>query len=311
MKSTIAFFASWGRAMSNNRLYELHQNAMEQFEEGHRFNWILEFDCDAMELRDLEIIEARDDAEGWRSENPPKDFYFSHAQYYRDGVKHIIDELKSKSTSNRALYSLISQADISDSGDKPIPSFLTLQCQIEGDTLHCTCCFRALEVSSFLKTNLEEIRQTLLDIYSGVPTFKSIHLVIFAFHAYKDATRSPLKRPKLDYLCQAELMQLLAEKADDPVRSMDRMLEELGRAVTSVNPNCLNSLKKLLGMKIPGFVFHKDFTARNFLAQLDKAIEVERILGDFRAKASRGDGVDAARINYQREIGRLREILNV
>jgi len=248
---------------------------------------------------------------GWRSENPPKDFYFSHAQYYRDGVKHIVDELKAKSTSNRALYSLISQSDISGSGDRPIPSFLTLQCQIEGETLHCTCCFRALEVSSFLKTNLEEIRQTLVEIYDGVPTFKKINLVIFAFHAYKDVTRSPLKRPKLDYLCQAELMQRLAEKAVAPERSMDEMLEELGRAVTSVDPNCLSNLKKLLETNIPGFAFHKGFNAPQFLMQLGRAIDAEKILGGLRSKASRGEGVDTAAANYQREIGKLREMLNL
>ena len=84
------------------------------------------------------------------------ELHINHGSYIGDGLEHIIDELKNKPSSNRALFSLISQKDISKSGDNPIPSFMIFQTCIDDNILYCSVYFRALEVSTFLRINTEE-----------------------------------------------------------------------------------------------------------------------------------------------------------
>lgn len=297
--------------MSDDRLYQLHAEATKDFVSGPKFNWVLQFDCAAQDLRNLEITDVREDAAGWRSQVPPKNFYFTHAQFYTDGVQHIINELSIKPTSNRALYSLISQEHIRKKGDTPIPSFMTLQCQIDNEVLYCTCYFRALEISTFLKINLEEIRQTLVEIYDGVPRFSKVSLTIFAFHAYIDRTRSPLKRPQLESLYELELVSLLTEAAPTPVRSLDRILRELRNAGTVVSAEKLIDLKRILSTNLPGIKIHPELTKVLFIEQLGVAIEAATTLGELRCKESRGSAVTAATTAYQNAIDSMLNTLNI
>ena len=296
--------------MSDDRLYHLHAEATKEFESGPKFNWVLRFDCAAQDLRNLEITDVREDAAGWRSRVPPKNFYFTHAQFYTDGIQHIIDELLIKPTSNRALYSLISQEHIRKKGDAPIPSFMTFQCQIDNDALYCTCYFRALEISTFLKINLEEIRQTLVEIYEGVPRFSKVNLTIFAFHAYIDRTRSPLKRPQLESLYELDLASMLSEATHTPVRNLNGILKELRNAGTVVSAEKLIDLKRILSTNLPGIKIHPDLTKALFIEQLGVAIEAATTLGELRCKESRGPAVTAATSVYQTAIDAMLNTLD-
>lgn len=294
--------------MSDNRLCELHADAAKKVEElGPQFNWVLKFECAAQELRNLEISNVRAAAEGWRSETPPPDYYFSHAQYYKDGVAHIINELTKKPTSNRALYSLISQDDIRDSHDGPIPSFMILQCQLDNEALYCTAYFRALEVSNFLKINLEEIRQTLVEIYEGCPRFSTVKWTIFAFHAYVDHTRSTLRRPRLESLDTVDLIELLAQP--NALRELDAMLKELHEAITIV-PEKLENLRKVLEKKRQGIAVHEKLGDRLLINQLDIAIDAAKSLRQLRCQDSRGDAVVLATNRYQQAISEMRRHLD-
>jgi len=296
--------------MPENRLYQLHADAVKTLELGPQFNWKLSFECAAEDLCKLEMTDVRADAEAWRSEAVPADFYFTHAQFYTDGVKHIINELKDKPTSNRALYSLIAQDHIRATGDNPIPSFLVLQCQIDNDVLYCTCYFRALEVSRFFKINLEEIRQTLVEIHIGVPRFSKVHLTIFAFRAYTDKNRSSLRRPKLETLHDDELLALLIDTADNPVRTLDSMLRELREAVTAVSAEKLESLKRILSYNRPQIKIPKELKKPLFIDKLEAAIAATTALAELRRKGSHGGAVDAATQTYQMALDALCAELN-
>lgn len=289
--------------MTDNRLYELHTNAAKEFETGPKFNWSLEFKCDAQDLSKLVMTDVREEAEVWRSEAVPADFYFTHAQFYTDGVKHIIKELKDKPTSNRALYSLISQDHIREKGDNPIPSFMVLQCQIDDDVLYCTGYFRALEVSQFLKINLEEIRQTLVEIHNGVPRFSQVHLTVFAFRAYIEKNRLPLRRPKLETLQDEELLMLLMDTT--AVRVLDSMLRELREAVTTVSTTKLESLKRILSYNKPHIKIPKELKRPLFNQKLDAAIAATTALAELRQKGSHGAAVDIATTTYRTTIDAL------
>lgn len=289
--------------MTDDRLYQLHGGAVKELESGPKYNWVLHFACDAKDLKTLEITDAREEAAKWRSEICPRELYFTHAQFYTDGVKYIITELIKKPTSNRALYSLINQGDIRNSGDDPIPSFMTLQCQIDQDVLYCTCYFRALEVSKFLKINLEEIRQTLVEIYDGVPRFTKVDLTIFAFRAYNDHGRLPLRRPKIETLYDDELQALLINSVPNPIHTLSGMLRELHGAVTTVSAEKLKTLKRILSndnLKIP-----MGSKKPLFIDQLDAAIAATTTLSDLRKKGSHGAAIDTTTQAYQKAIEAL------
>lgn len=289
--------------MTDARLYQLHTEAVKELESGPKYNWVLHFACDAQDLKKLEITDARAEAAKWRSETCPRDLYFTHAQFYTDGVKHIIAELTKKPTSNRALYSLINQDDIRDSGDDPIPSFMSLQCQINGDVLYCACYFRAIEVSKFLKINLEEIRQTLVEIFDGVPNFKKVDLTIFAFRAYNDSDRLPLRRPELEVLYDDELQALLISSEPNHLKKLSSMLRELHGAVTTASAEKLKTLKRILSND--NLKIQIGSKKALFIDQLDAAIEETIKLIELRKRGSHGTAVDMATQAYQRAIEEL------
>lgn len=233
--------------------------------------------------------------------------YFSHAQYYKDGIQHIIEELKLKPTSNRALYSLLSQQDISGSGDEPIPSFMTFQCSIERGVLYCTASFRALEVGNFLKINLEEIRQSLVEICNSLPAVETVRLHIFAFHVYvRNVAAAALRRPMIDVTSSLDLMRLM-QKGD--VRTLDQLLGGLEQSTTVVSPKSLEVLLEILLM--PDAALHQNVQSKHglLLPQLKKAIEACGELTASRKGASRGVNTAAKIADFHAAVAKLRETL--
>lgn len=213
----------------------------------YKFNSYLAYEIDVNNLINGELSDVSDEAKMWAAGSCPEELYINHGSYIQDGMKHIIEELKHKPSSNRALFSLISQHHILNSGDDPIPSFMLLQTNIKDDILYCTTYFRAIEVSVFLRINLEEIRQKLAEIYHSIPNFKIVRLVIFSFRAYKNSSINPLRKAKIDLLtpikiykllrCNpAMLGDLLREKAKQSTVIYTASLEALREALSEYDP---------------------------------------------------------------------------
>ncbi|AMC35406.1 hypothetical protein [Janthinobacterium sp. B9-8] len=297
--------------MSEISLYDLHAQAKVQLEHGAKFNWILNFECKTAALAGFVMLDVENVAAKWRSKKCPPDLYFTHAQYYGDGVEYIIEDLKRNSSSNRALYSLISQEQIVELGkdDKPIPSFMILQCQIEDDVLYCTCYFRSLEVCNFLKVNLEEIRQTLADIYAGIPHLKIVKLTIFAFRAYYNSSSSSLVRPRLETLSSLSLLRYFTNEVN-PLSILSKMLNELKESVTVVSAAPLLSLKEALEAGLKGTELDPKLTSQLTLERLEGAIEAARDLEQLRKKRSHGTAIADATLIYQKSIDNLISNLN-
>jgi hypothetical protein len=297
----------------SNVLYDLHNEAINELSDGHRFNWKFERVFNASDLNNMELVDVTDEAAKWRLPVAPAELYFSHGQFYEDGVQHIVQELKDKPTSNRALYSLLGQKVISGSGDAPIPSFMSLQCQIEGETLYCTCCFRALEVGKFLRVNLEEIRQTLVEIHTGVPRFSKVHLTIFAFHAYVDAKRRPLTRPEIEVINSIQLLTLLTKGAkESPVKKLAALLDELSETLSAVSSKPLQSLVDILRVDTPGITLDDKLVSKKeqLLNALPRATKAADDLAQLRKSASRGEPMNASIGEYRASLARLRHILD-
>lgn len=294
--------------MDENGLYVFHQKIVDSLKEtGGVFNWNSELDIPVMDLERVSIIDVREEAAQWRRKDPAPDMYFSHGQYYKDGIQHIIEELKHKPTSNRALYSLLSQNDISESGDDPIPSFLTFQCSIEGSILYCTASFRALEVSRFLRVNLEEIRQNLVDICKALPAVETVRVHIFAFHAYvRTVAATALRRPEIDVTTEAQLLRLM-QKGD--VRALDTLLGGFERSTTAVSSKSLESLLGILQM--PDAELHASVQSKRELLEplLKRAIETCGELATSRKGASRGVNTTAKIDAFHSAVKQLRESL--
>lgn len=192
-------------------------------------NFIFSAEITARSLRKDGIASVTEKAEQWRNKIKPDDLVINHGSYMQDGLDHIIEELIRKPSSNRALYSLINQKDISGSGDNAIPSFMIFQCAIDPSTniLYCTSYFRALEVCNFLPINLEEMRLNICNILERQNIITKIRFCIFAFCAYYKPNQLPLERCELDkhdslYIDDLykkgkwlEIVRLLEEKAQE------------------------------------------------------------------------------------------------
>lgn len=116
------------------------------------FNNYLAYEFDIKLVTDSELANVSDDAKNWADDICPDSLHFNHGSYLIGGMDHLIGELNNKPSSNRALLSLISQKDVSNSRDKPIPSFMVFQTSIEDGVLYCTTYFRALEISTLFKS---------------------------------------------------------------------------------------------------------------------------------------------------------------
>lgn len=126
----------------------------------------------------------------WQNPNKPCDLFINHGEYihkYGNGQEFLVDELMRKKSSNRACLSLMNMADIIDSGDAPLPSFLILQFGLPkatSDKVLVTAYFRALEVSRFLPINLAEISQNIRFFKSRFTSIEYFELTIIAFRAH-------------------------------------------------------------------------------------------------------------------------------
>ena len=208
----------------------------------YKINLILAYEISTASLIENVLSDVHQLAEQWSADECPKNLYFNHGQYKVGGVDNIISELKEKPSSNRALYSLINQETIMNSGDDPIPSFMLFQCVLERGVLYCNVYLRALEVSKFLRINLEEIRINIERIYNSSLSFDSVRLVIFACRAHHSPNFNPLEKPKLDLLSQYQMLTMLKHDRSE----LARVLEQMAGGQTVIKSKSLRDLYEIV-----------------------------------------------------------------
>ncbi len=224
-------------------LEEIAKDATSDIADGNfAFNKYLAYEFDVNLLNSGELSNITDDAKKWADETCPDSLHFNHGSFLKGGMDHLISELKAKPSSNRALLSLISQQHVSNSRDKPIPSFMILQTSIDNDILYCTTYFRALEVGKFLRINIEEIRQRLCTVYSECQNYSKIRLVIFSFRAYHNSSMIPLKKPEFDLLTAYEILTKLKSTPQE----LGSLIREKSKDSTVVYLERLLNLKEVL-----------------------------------------------------------------
>jgi hypothetical protein len=221
-------------------------NAMDE-ENDPIHNLILTCSISVTNLKNNSMLDVCSEAEKWMERKCPNDLHINHGEYVKDGMAHIIQELTTKPSSNRALYSLISQKDISSSGDKPIPSFMIFQTKIVGSDLYVSVYFRALETSRFLPINLEEIRLRLVEITDKLSIVANVKLCFFAFYAYKDPTIQPLTRPEIESLSVSSITRIINTEP----QKLNELLLEKSKNSTVIELDSIYNIREIFNDNTP------------------------------------------------------------
>ena len=229
-------------------------------------NLVVSCSISANNLKSNSLLDVSEDAEKWIAEECPDDLHINHGQYVKDGMEHIIAELINKPSSNRALYSLISQDHISSSGDTPIPSFLIFQTKLVGSDLYTSVYFRALETYRFLSINLEEIRLRLVKILERLSQIKSVNLCIHSFYAYRNPSIEPLVKPKIDLLKSPAIGKILRL---EPERLCELLVEKSNNS-SVVELTAIHMIRDIMAEDPPERL---DSDKDHIISMLDDCIE--------------------------------------
>ena len=249
-------------------------------------------------------------AKDFQNSEKPDHLYINHGDFIKEnGVRNLIEELKKKKNSNRALLSLINQEDIIDSNDEPIPSLMIVQCSIEeGNKLYFTFYFRALEVSKFLKINLEEMRIIINQIKEEFIDLREVYLDVFAFRAYINENINPLIKTKFEIIADTDTgsAELLTFLSSNPKTNFIPLLEEISQHnSTIVNSKPFELLLKLtMDSKFSGNL--SDYiTSISSQKIIQTIIEKSKEIKNLRERDSHNPKLETLYLDYQKYISEL------
>ena len=202
----------------------------------------------------------------WQADPAPSNLFFSHGQYFHGekGIQYVINELKAKSSSRRAILSLANMDDFIGSGDKALPSFMTAQFAIESDVLYVTEYFRAVEVGAFLPINITEAALLIKRIVEAVSRPRLVRLLMLAFQAHLTPSFHCLEKASIDMLMGGEIGVVVAQKntgrliewlegkklfeSEIALHGLEEMLSAVKHCENAYSPSFISSLERSLKM---------------------------------------------------------------
>lgn len=250
------------------------------------------------ELPRSSLVESNSQTENiarhWMLCEKPDDLLFNHGEYIKkEGFEHIITELKTKPSSNRALYSLLNYQDICGQGDHPIPSFLLFQVTIEEGILYATSYFRALEIANFLKINVQEIKLNLLKIIENCPFdhVLKVRVTIHAFNAYKKVDQKIPKIFEIDRLKNTILSRYIYKSTEHP--NLIRLIMEKKGADTYISTAWVEQIIDILTDN-SDLVESSNLKTNipNLLLKFRALLDIYLKLIELRKRASHSDEID-------------------
>lgn len=264
-------------------------------EKEYKLNFSLKIEFDVNLTKEPQLLDVVDLAKDFQEVNRPDQLYINHGEYIKsDGIKHVINELKNKHTGNRAIISLISQDDILKSGDNPIPSFMVMQFSLEDQDLFVTTYFRALEVTKFLRINLEEMRLIINKINQSIHTIKLVKLNIIAFRAYIKKDINPLKRPEIELLPERKILKLM----ENQPKEVANLLEDKNSPSTVIENNSLKIINDIVNDSDCNQNIHKCFKEACFKNFLSQCLKSSNELIKLRESTSHSDQIDILSQQY-------------
>lgn len=164
----------------------------------------------------------------WENSICPDELYFNHGEFFTEngihGIEYVIDQLKKKPTSSRAMLSTINSRDIiKNSDDEFLPSFTTIQFSFHknDNTLFVSVNYRALEASRFLKINICEIFYLLQKIsHTPLLNFEKIQLSIHAFRVQLIENFRCFLKSEIDTMQAAKIAYIVYNKDNEKLRNL-------------------------------------------------------------------------------------------
>ncbi len=247
-------------------------------------------------------------AKKFQSESCPNDLHINHGMYIhkngKDGIKNVIEQLKNNHSGNRALISLINQEDIVDSEDRPIPSFMILQFALENKKdLYITTYFRALEVSQFLRINIEEIRQIIEKIGENITSIQKVYLNIISFRAFINKDTNTLTKPSIDLLNLKDILKLL--KKDNSLENLIELLEEKNKSSSVIEYNAFEYILNWLEDSDYFDMLHENLRKELIINILKEIIDLMKNLKELRKQSSHGEQIDNKDKKYKQKLNQL------
>lgn len=224
----------------------------------------------------------------------PDDLLFNHGEFItQEGFEHIINEIKQKPGSNRALYSLLSYNNICGQGDHPIPSFLLFQVTVEDNILYATTYFRALEIAKFLKINVQEIKLNLLKIIQecNLRHITKVRVTIHAFNAYKKEDQNIPRIFEIDRMRPSQLSRLLYKESEHA--NLARLIMEKKGVDTYISTAWVETIIDELTVN-SDMIEQSNLknNIKNLKRKFEALLEAYRTLIQLRKKASHSSEID-------------------
>jgi len=201
----------------------------------------------------------------WQADKVNRKWYFNHGERMRckdkDGLDYIIDELRKKPTSSRAIIPLMNFSDIidyTDDDDKYLPSLISVQFGFNNEPnepiseLICTVYLRSLEVANFLKINLCEVFIMCEKIIKKrIRDIQTIDLHIFAFRTVHKLNFGCFRIAELDRMARNnETADLFLSVHNKNVNEIVKLLEEKRKfEETKIIVDGIYCLKNILNHK--------------------------------------------------------------
>lgn len=207
------------------------------------------------EVFEKEVLDSFSDfietAKDWQEKAVPESLYYNHGKYMQSegiwGIDYIVDELKDKATSSRAIVPLINFDDVVDSGDHFLPSLGIAQFGFSDDTkskIFVTIYLRALEVNHFLKINLCEVYLMIKSIIDEIRSIEEVDITLLAFRAQYKEKFGCFRKARIDTLSEAKLTVLLLDNKCQEIISL--LKEKLELNETVVQDKGLNRLRNAI-----------------------------------------------------------------
>ncbi len=294
--------------IEENNLFTLHQKAISGCPVGEKVsNLILTGNFPISEIHTKFVTNNLGKAMEWLKFPCPENLEFNHGDYIekylqpdKNGVDFLISELKQKSDTNRACWSLLTMEDLVQKDiDKSIPSFMVLQVGLSHDKKILEVCayYRALEVYNFLPINIGEACIVIKKIIeTHIFPLSHFSLTIHAFNAYNDPEFSCLEKAEIDYIDEMEIMLNLTDFGNGIDWAIELLEGKRDLKESRINPVGINNF--LEGMQKYNF---KYFNNKNIKSYDKKVLEKLQKISD---QIARHNEIKA-KSSYSKEPGEI------
>jgi hypothetical protein len=270
------------------------QDAIVTCKTSAKFNLVLAYELPIDVLESQFVAVHKPQAEKWLSDPPPRELFFSHAQFYRGklGTDYVLAELERRNMGRRAMLAMVDMDTILDSAHRSVPAFSLVQFAIDANVLYVTAYFRALEVGAFLPSNLTEIAIHCESIRRRFTHIATIRLFILAFRGYYEPDFHCLEKLPIDAQRPGIIGVAVADHQYETLRTW---LNDKHRVESVVQMQGIEEMLTAVGAAARPY-------PRAFELALQRAVESLRAFSELRYELNEGSRVEQARQRFDQDL---------